>query len=75
MGMWVGEIVSSYLGKKYGDHFLHKYGKYVLISNNVLDNIQGMVRKNRRWGMILSEFSGRTRGLFPFVTGISKIPF
>jgi membrane protein DedA with SNARE-associated domain len=74
-GMRIGEIVSYHLGKTYGLHFLQKYGKYILISNTVLENIQTMVHKNWRWGMILSEFHGWTRGLFPFIAGVSKVPF
>lgn len=75
LGMWLGMIISYHLGKKYGAHFLQRYGKYLLISDKVLESIQALVHKNWRWGLILSEYYGWTRGLFPFMTGVAKIPF
>lgn len=55
--------------------FLKKYGKYVLISDSVLENIYTILKKNLSWGTILSRFYGWTRGVLPFIAGSLKLPF
>ena len=73
IGAWIGDMFSYFLGKKYGLPFLHKYGKYVLISDEVLENIHQVLAKNIGIGTILSKFYGWTRALLPFVAGSLKL--
>jgi undecaprenyl-diphosphatase len=75
VGGWIGDLFAYQLGAKYGLPFLKKYGKYVLISDNVLDNIHTILKKNLSRGTILSRFYGWTRGVLPFIAGSLKLPF
>ena len=74
IGTWIGDIFSYFTGKKYGLPLLKRYGKYVRISDETLEKIQQVVKKNLGLGTILLKF-GLTRGLLPFIAGSFKINF
>ncbi|MDR0369320.1 MAG: VTT domain-containing protein [Candidatus Peribacteria bacterium] len=71
----MGDVVAYWLGRKYGPSFLKKYGKYIMISDSVLENIEKILTKNLAIGTILSKFYAWTRGILPFMAGSLKIKF
>jgi membrane protein DedA with SNARE-associated domain len=75
VGIWIGEMFAYLLGEKYGMPFLQKYGKYVMVSPETLEHIQTLLRKNATWGILFSKFYSWTRGFFPFMAGVAKVPF
>ena len=68
-------MLAYYFGSKYGLSFFKKYGKYVMISESVLESIKNILSKNLSWGAILSRFYAWTRGVLPFIAGSLKLPF
>lgn len=72
---WIGDLAAYWLGKKYGLAFLKKYGKYIMISDSVLESIEKILTKNLVMGTILSKFYAWTRGVLPFMAGSLKIKF
>jgi len=74
LGTWMGDIFSYFTGRKYGLPLLKKYGKYVMISDETLEKINTVLKKNLGIGTILLKF-GLTRGLVPFMAGSLKMNF
>ena len=72
IGAWIGDIFAYLIGRKYGLPFLKKYGKYMLISDEILEKIHHVLEKNLGLGAIILKF-GWTRGLLPFMAGSLKI--
>jgi membrane protein DedA with SNARE-associated domain len=75
IGARIGDLIAYTIGKKYGTNFLKKYGKYISITDDVLEYVKKILHKNLMWGTILSKFYGWTRGVFPFMAGSLKISF
>jgi membrane protein DedA with SNARE-associated domain len=75
IGAWIGDLFAYAIGKKYGVSFLHKYGKYIKITDTVLESVGKILHQNLAWGTILSKFYGRTRGIFPFMAGSLNTSF
>ncbi|MDR2191216.1 MAG: DedA family protein [Candidatus Peribacteria bacterium] len=74
IGAWIGELFAYAIGKKYGMGFLKKYGKYIKITDDVLESTEKILKKKLLGGMILSKFYGWTRGVFPFMAGVIRLP-
>lgn len=73
IGGQIGDTIAYFIGHKYGLNFLKKFEKHFKISDELLEKVKHILEKNLLRSILLSKFYGRTRGILPFVAGISNI--
>jgi len=74
-GSIIGDMMSYFLGRKYGYRFILKYGKYVLFKKRHFSNVRKMIRKHAGKTLIIARSNPFTRSITPFLAGSSKISF
>ncbi|MEO6098247.1 MAG: bifunctional DedA family/phosphatase PAP2 family protein [Fibrobacteria bacterium] len=74
-GAVLGDFVNYFVGARYGDGFLAKYGKHFFLKADRLDHIRTLLHEHTGKTLILGRFSSVTRCAAPFLAGSSGIPF
>jgi membrane protein DedA with SNARE-associated domain len=74
-GAVMGDFVNYFVGARYGDGFLTRYGKHFFLKADRLDRIRTLLHDHTGKTLILGRFSSVTRCAAPFLAGSSGIPF
>lgn len=73
IGSLIGSLISYYIGKKGGNKFILKYGKYVLLSEEDLFKTEELFRKKGEKIVFISRFIPVVRHLISIPAGIGKM--
>lgn len=71
----VGGIIAYEIGRRGGVPLIHRYGKYVLISNRDLDYTHRQFERHGQWLAFFGRCLPLIRGYVGFVAGIAVMPF
>jgi membrane protein DedA with SNARE-associated domain len=74
IGNVIGSLVAYAVGAWGGLPFLHRYGKYILISNHDLDRANRWFYKYGDWITFLSRLVPAVRTFISFPAGIARMP-
>ena len=74
-GAVAGDFVNYFVGARYGEGLLTRYGKYFFLTPDRLDRIRTLLHRNTGKTLILGRFSSVTRCVAPFLAGSTGIPF
>ncbi|MCC7004676.1 bifunctional DedA family/phosphatase PAP2 family protein [Candidatus Nomurabacteria bacterium] len=69
----IGDFTGYFLGRKYGEPLLLKYGKYMFLSKEKLYQAESVVKKYSGASIIIGRFNSFTRSIAPFIAGYLKI--
>ena len=73
--MFVGNIVSYFLGRRYGDYFLTHFGPGFGIGKTERSYIERWFEKHGSWFLILWKFHNLTASIGALLAGSSGMPF
>lgn len=73
MGAVVGNAIGYYIGKKYGESFLLRFGKYVFFQPKHFEKTKTLLHTHPGKAIIGGHFYSLTRALVPFAAGSSGI--
>ncbi|MDD5774202.1 MAG: bifunctional DedA family/phosphatase PAP2 family protein [bacterium] len=74
-GAILGDLIGYFLGVKYGDSFVIKFGKYFFFKKEHLENTKQLMNDHTGKTLIIGRFNSLTRAFAPFVAGFTKVPF
>lgn len=72
-GTFVGSTIAWFIGYKYGENVLLKYGRYVHITKERLDSTKRLLIKHKRLLLLLGRYVPGVRHIVPYLSGISRI--
>lgn len=75
LGAIIGDLIGYFLGEKYGENFILKYGKYFFLKKENFAKTCKLIDEHAGKTIILGRFNSVTRAFTPFVAGSSKISF
>jgi undecaprenyl-diphosphatase len=75
LGAITGDLISYYLGRKYGVSFILKYGKYFLFKERYFEKTRKLMTRHLKKTLIIGRFNSLTRSFAPFVAGASDVSF
>lgn len=75
IGTNIGSIFAYFVGLKYGESVLLKFGKYIFITKEKLDKTTNLMNKNKIFLLLFSRYVPGVRHVVPYLSGISKISF
>ena len=75
IGAILGDLLSYYLGRKYGHNFLLKYGKYLLFKEAYYKKTRTLMKNHPGKSIIFGRFNQIIRSFAPFIAGSSGINF
>jgi membrane-associated protein len=67
------DLYGYHLGKTWGERWIHKYSKYVLIKKEFLHRIADLLKQHPGKLLIFGKFNPVTRSIAPFMSGMKKI--
>jgi undecaprenyl-diphosphatase len=71
-GAFIGDIISYFLGRKYGYGLITKWGKYFLLKQEHIDKAKEALERHTGKAIILGRFTPVTRAYMPFLVGASR---
>ncbi len=71
-GAFAGDIISFFLGRKYGYGLIIKWGKYFLLKQEHIDKAKEALERHTGKAIILGRFTPVTRAYMPFLVGASR---
>lgn len=75
VGAVAGDLIGYFLGEKYGENFIIKYGKYFFLKKDNFDSTRKLINEHTGKTIIIGRFNSVTRAFSPFVAGSVGIPF
>ncbi len=72
-GAMVGDLIGYIIGRKYGQDFVARYGKYFFLHQDKFEATKKLVHEHAGKTLILGRFSPLTRAFAPMVAGISRV--
>jgi len=72
-GTMVGMIVSYYLGNTVGKPFLYRYGKWVKLTPQRLDLVEGWYKKYGLWTVVFGYYVPGVRHFTCYLAGVSGV--
>ncbi|EKE21475.1 MAG: hypothetical protein ACD_7C00223G0006 [uncultured bacterium] len=75
LGAVAGDLIGYLLGKKYGENFIIKYGKYFFLKKENFEKTRNLVNEHTGKTIIIGRFNSVTRAFTPFTAGSVDIPF
>jgi len=75
LGSLSGSVFAYFIGKKYGENFLLKYGKFFHITHKNLDSTKELFDKNKVMLMLFGRYIPVVRVLVSYLSGISRLGF
>jgi undecaprenyl-diphosphatase len=72
LGAFVGDIISFFLGRKYGYGLITRWGKYFLLKQEHIDKAKEALERHTGKAIILGRFTPVTRAYMPFLVGASQ---
>lgn len=73
MGSITGITISYTIGRTFGLFVLHKYGKYLHITDEKLEKAHNWFEKVGRWALLIGYFIPGIRHIFAIIAGTSKL--
>jgi membrane protein DedA with SNARE-associated domain/membrane-associated phospholipid phosphatase len=73
-GVIIGDLISFKIGKKYGESFLKKHGKYFLLNKKRYTETKKMLRAHLGKTLFFGKFNNFTRSGASFITGLLNMP-
>ena len=74
IGVWAGMIGAYYLGKRIGTPFFQRYGKYIGVTNNMIDKVKIYYMKNAYKAIFIGLYVPGLRQISPYFAGIVHVP-
>ncbi len=74
-GAVLGDLIGYVVGRRYGESFLTKYGKYFFLREARLDKVKALLHKHTGKTLVLGRFNAVTRCFPPFLAGATGIHF
>lgn len=74
VGAVLGDLISYYLGNKYGESFILKYGKYFYLKKENFEKTKELISTHAGKSIIIGRFNSITRALTPFAAGSVNVP-
>lgn len=75
LGAVLGDGAGYLLGSLYGERFLLKYGRFVLIKKNRIDGVKVFFKRHGGKTVFLGRFTALLRALAPYVAGASRMDY
>ncbi|MBI5050205.1 MAG: bifunctional DedA family/phosphatase PAP2 family protein [Nitrospirae bacterium] len=75
LGAIMGDTVGYFIGRRFGEGFFLKYGKYFFFKKEYLDEAQGFFDKHGGKTVFFGRFMAWLRAFAPVVAGISKMHY
>lgn len=75
LGSLIGSVIAYFIGKKYGEKVLIKYGKFFHITQENLDFAKKLFDKNKILLMLFGRYIPGVRVLVSYLGGISRLEF
>ncbi|MEF3691607.1 MAG: bifunctional DedA family/phosphatase PAP2 family protein [Candidatus Moraniibacteriota bacterium] len=75
VGAIAGDLIGYYLGAKYGENFILKYGKYFYLKDENFKKTKALIQEHAGKTIIGGRFNSITRALTPFTAGATCVPF
>ena len=72
-GSLCGISLSYILGRTFGLYLLHRYGRYVRVTNEGLDRVRDWFGRRGRWALFFGYFVPGARHLTAYVAGASRL--
>jgi len=73
LGAIFGDLISFFIGRKYGDGFLRKHGHKFFVKESLLHSTKKLVQSNPGKTLFFGRLNSVTRSLAPFLAGTSDI--
>lgn len=73
IGTNAGSLIAYFIGFRFGENILIKYGKYVFITKDKIDKTKELMLKNKTFLLLFSRYVPGVRHVVPYLSGISKI--
>ncbi|MDO8592809.1 MAG: bifunctional DedA family/phosphatase PAP2 family protein [bacterium] len=74
-GAIIGDLLGYIIGRRWGDEFISRYGKYFFFDKNKYEKTGQLVREHAGKSLIIGRFSPFTRAFAPFIAGASRVKF
>lgn len=75
LGAVLGDLIGYILGRRYGDSFMIKFGKYFLYKEEYHKTTKKLIKGHAGKTIIIGRFNPLSRAIVPFVAGVSKVNF
>ncbi|MBT9537290.1 MAG: bifunctional DedA family/phosphatase PAP2 family protein [Nitrospirae bacterium] len=75
LGAIMGDTAGYFIGRRFGEGFFLKYGKYFFFKKEYLDEAKGFFDKHGGKTVFLGRFMAWLRAFAPVVAGISKMHY
>lgn len=75
LGAVLGDAAGYLMGRLYGERLLLRYGRFVLIKKNRLDDVKVFFKRHGGKTVFLGRFTALLRALAPYVAGVSRMPY
>ena len=77
LGDLIGDIAWYYIGRRYGDRFVARYGKYFKVTRSGVERMTRLFHRHKKWILFLSKISnGFGFAIVTLMTaGMVRIPF
>ncbi len=75
LGAIMGDTVGYFIGRRFGERFFLKYGKYFFFKKEYLDEAKGFFDKHGGKTVFFGRFMAWLRAFAPVVAGISRMPY
>lgn len=74
-GAVTGDLLAYIIGRKYGNDFIIRYGKYFFFNQARYEKIKKMVEEHAGKTLIIGRFGSFTRAVAAFIAGTSNVKF
>lgn len=74
IGAFLGDLLSYYLGKRYGDPLIKKITGFVHLKDGHYETTKKLIKEHTGKTLVASRFTSFTRAFAPFAAGASDIP-
>jgi membrane protein DedA with SNARE-associated domain len=75
IGAVAGDLIGYFLGEKYGENLIVRYGKYFFLKKENFDKTRALINEHTGKTIIIGRFNSVTRAFSPFAAGSVGIPF
>ncbi|TAL74382.1 MAG: DedA family protein, partial [Bacteroidetes bacterium] len=75
LGAIMGDTAGYFIGRRFGERFFLKYGKYFFFKKEYLDEAKGFFDKHGGKTVFFGRFMAWLRAFAPVVAGISRMPY
>ncbi|MBA3815274.1 MAG: DedA family protein [Parachlamydiaceae bacterium] len=74
-GSILGITFSYTIGRTVGHSLMYKYGKWIGLTPERLENVEGWLKKYGKWTLIFGYFIPGIRHFTGFATGMARLPY